>query len=78
MNSGSLTDKVMVGGAVNDAMNAAAQPAASTQPVAAEQPKDNMAAFKEKVEKLSIMKEAGLITEEEFKQMKATLLSEIL
>ena len=68
----------MVGGAVNDAMNAAAQPAASTQPVAAEQPKDNMAAFKEKVEKLSIMKEAGLITEEEFKQMKATLLSEIL
>lgn len=68
----------MVGGAVNDAMNSAAQPAAPTPPPAPEPPKDGMAVFREKVEKLSVMKEAGLITEDEFKQMKASLLSEIL
>ena len=39
---------------------------------------DNMAVFKEKVEKLSVMKNAGLISEEEFEQMKAKLLSEIM
>ena len=42
------------------------------------QPADDMATFKAKVEKLTVMKEAGLITEEEFAQMKAKLLSEIL
>ena len=62
----------VVGGAVNHAINAAAQPTQPTQLV------DDMAAFKAKVEKLTIMKEAGLITEEEFAQMKAKLLSEIL
>ena len=45
-----------------------------------EQPKpaDDMAAFKAKVEKLTMMKEAGLLTEEEFQKHKADLLSSIL
>ena len=69
----------MVGGVVNNAMNAATtsdQPVQPTQPAA--QPADDMAAFKVKVDKLTVMKEAGLITDEEFNQMKAKLLSEIL
>lgn len=61
----------VVGNAVNGAMNAAQteQPAAQT---------DGMAAFKAKVEKLTVMKNAGLITDEEFNNMKAQLLSSIL
>lgn len=61
----------VVGNAVNGAMNAAQteQPATQT---------DDMAAFKAKVEKLTVMKNAGLITEEEFNNMKAQLLSGIL
>ena len=59
----------MVGNAVGDAMNATAQPA---------QPDGGMEAFKEKVEKLNIMKNSGLITEQEFADMKAKLLSDIL
>ncbi len=51
------------------------QPAATSQPA---QPADDMSAFKAKVEKLSMMKENGLISEEEFAQMKAKLLAEIL
>ena len=58
-------------------MNAASQPAESAQTQTA-QPADDMAAFKAKVEKLTVMKEAGLITEEEFAQMKAKLLADIL
>ena len=68
----------VVGGAVNNAMNAATQPAQPVQPAATAQPTDDMAAFKAKVEKLTVMKEAGLITEEEFAQMKAKLLSDIM
>lgn len=63
----------VVGTAVNGAMNDSA--AANTTPTA--QPQDNMAAFKAKIEKLTMMKDAGLITEEEFGNMKAKLLSEI-
>ena len=48
------------------------------QPVQPTQPTDDMTAFKAKVEKLTVMKEAGIISEEEFTQMKAKLLSEIL
>lgn len=59
----------VVGGAVNNAMNAAAQPA---------QPADDMTTFKAKVEKLTVMKESGIISEEEFAQMKAKLLSDIM
>lgn len=70
----------MVGGVVNNAMNAATDTAEAVPDTT--QKNDNtqndMASFKTKVEKLSIMKEAGLISEEEFSQMKAKLLAEIL
>ena len=59
----------VVGNAVNGAMNAAEQ---STPPT------DDMAAFKAKVEKLGIMKDSGIITEEEFANMKNELLKSIL
>ena len=41
-------------------------------------PADDMAAFKAKVEKLTVMKDAGLITEDEFKTMKTQLLASIM
>ncbi|MBE6805145.1 MAG: SPFH domain-containing protein [Ruminococcaceae bacterium] len=59
----------MVGSMMNDAMNSATTSAA---------PVDNMAAFKAKIEKLTMMKEAGMLSEEEFNNLKAKLLSEIL
>lgn len=62
----------MVGGMMNDAMNSATAPAAPATPA------DGMATFKAKVEKLTVMKEAGMLSEEEFNTMKAKLLSEIL
>jgi membrane protease subunit (stomatin/prohibitin family) len=62
----------MVGGMMSDAMNTATAPATPAAPV------DGMAAFKAKVEKLTMMKEAGMLSEEEFNSMKAKLLSEIL
>lgn len=65
----------VVGNAVSGAMNAAAEPAQAAQPA---QPVDEMAAFKSKVEKLMTMKEAGMITEEEFGSMKAELLKSIM
>lgn len=63
----------VVGNAVNGAMQAATEP-----PAPAAQPADEMAAFKAKVEKLGIMKESGLITDEEFAAMKTELLKNIL
>ncbi len=48
------------------------------QPQQPAQPYDDMAVFKAKVEKLTIMKDAGMLSEEEFAQMKAKLLSEII
>lgn len=68
----------MVGGAVNNAMNAAIQPVQSAETIQPAPPADDMAVFKAKVEKLTVMKDAGLIGEEEFAQMKAKLLSDIL
>ena len=65
----------VVGNAVGGALQAASEPAQPTQPA---QPSDDMAAFKAKVEKLGMMKEAGLITEEEFAAMRAELLKNIL
>lgn len=62
----------MVGGMMNDAMNTATAPA--THATAG----NDMATFKAKVEKLTMMKEAGLLSEEEFNNMKAKLLSEIM
>ncbi|MDY5312068.1 MAG: SPFH domain-containing protein [Oscillospiraceae bacterium] len=65
----------VVGNAVGGALQAASEPA---QPVQPAQTTDDMAAFKVKVEKLGMMKEAGLITEEEFAAMRAELLKNIL
>ncbi|MBQ7898049.1 MAG: SPFH domain-containing protein [Clostridia bacterium] len=62
----------MVGGMMNDAMNTATTPATPTNTG------NDMATFKAKVEKLTMMKEAGLLSEEEFNSMKAKLLSEIM
>ena len=62
----------MVGGMMNDAMNTA------TAPTPPANTGDDMATFKAKVEKLTMMKEAGLLSEEEFNSMKAKLLSEIM
>ncbi len=61
----------VVGNAVNEAMNAtqAEQPAQSA---------DDMATFKAKVEKLQIMKDTGLISEDEFETMKAQLIADIM
>ena len=61
----------VVGNAVNNAMNAAAEPAAP-------QPADDMDAFKAKVAKLNVLKESGIISDEEFSAMKAKLLADIL
>lgn len=63
----------VVGNAVNGAMNAANE--ASAQAPAAT---DDTTAFKAKVDKLTIMKESGLISEEEFANMKAELLKSIM
>ena len=49
-------------------------PAPAAQPA----PADDMAAFKAKVDKLTLMKQAGLISEEEFSSMKTELLKRIL
>ena len=65
----------VVGGAVNSALNVAQQP---TQPARQPQSTDDITDFKAKVEKLSFMKESGLITEEEFNIMKSELLKSIL
>ncbi len=61
----------VVGNAVNNAMNAAAEPATP-------QPADDMETFKAKVAKLNVLKEAGIISDEEFSAMKAKLLADIL
>lgn len=62
----------MVSGMMNDAMGAA------TAPTTPASPANDMATFKAKVDKLTMMKEAGMLSEEEFNTMKAKLLSEIL
>ena len=62
----------MVGAQMQDAIHSATTPAAPAQPA------DDMAAFKAKVDKLTMMKEAGIISDDEFNAMKAKLLSEIM
>ena len=56
----------MVGEAVNNAVNAA------------ENKPDSLADFKAKVEKLAVMKESGMVSDEEFNNLKAQLLSSIM
>ncbi len=62
----------VVGNAVNGAMNTVAEQPAQSQPT------DDMAVFKAKVEKLNIMKNSGMISDEEFENLKNQLLSAIL
>lgn len=62
----------VVGNAVNGAMNAATETPTPFDPA------DDMVTFRAKVEKLTIMKESGLISDEEFKTMKAQLLASIM
>lgn len=68
----------VVGGVVGNAVNGAMNAAAETPAPSASAPLDDMAVFKAKVEKLTVMKESGLITEEEFNNMKSELLKSIL
>lgn len=62
----------VVRNAVNGAMNTVAEQPAQSQPT------DDMAVFKAKVEKLNIMKNSGMISDEEFENLKNQLLSTIL
>lgn len=75
---GSVVGSV-VGGAVNTAMNdtTIAEKPVAEKP-ADEKPSDDMATFKAKIEKLNVMKNSGIISEEEFNNIKTKLLSEIL
>ena len=59
----------MVNGAMNDAINGVQTPT---------QQNDDMSTFKTKIEKLTAMKEAGMLSEEEFNNLKAQLLTSIL
>lgn len=60
-----------VGGVVGNAVNGALNGTTA-------QPTDDMATFQAKVEKLTVMKNAGMLTDEEFNNMKAELLKSIL
>ena len=75
---GSVVGSV-VGGAVNTAMNdtTIAEKPVAEKP-ADEKTSDDMATFKAKIEKLNVMKNSGIISEEEFNNIKTKLLSEIL
>lgn len=62
-----------VGGAVNSAVNSAMNTVENEN-----NKKDDMSQFRAKVEKLNIMKESGIISDEEFDKMKSQLLASIL
>lgn len=62
-----------VGGVVGSAVNNAFE-RVNNQP----QQADDMSAFKAKIDKLTMMKEAGMLTDEEFNNLKTQLLSSIL
>lgn len=59
----------VIGSAVNNAFESV-----NNQP----QQADDMAAFKAKIDKLTMMKEAGMLTDEEFNNLKSQLLSSIM
>lgn len=67
-----------VGGAVGGVVGSAVSGALNPTETEAPKPANDMATFKAKVEKLAMMKEAGLISEEEFAATKAELLKSIL
>lgn len=62
----------VVGNAVNNAFDSVNQP---QQPA---QPQDDMAQFGAKIQKLQMMKESGMLTDEEFANMKQQLLLSIM
>ena len=67
----------VVGGAVGNALNSATE--APAQPAANQAaPADDTAAFKAKLDKLTMMKESGILSDEEFASLKAELLKSIL
>lgn len=66
----------VVGGAVNTAINSANTPAQAVPPQ--DTTGDDLATFKKKLEKLSMMKEAGILSDDEFAEMKKQLLTSIL
>ena len=67
----------VVGGAVGNALNSAKE--APAQPAANQAaPADDTAAFKAKLDKLTMMKESGILSDEEFASLKAELLKSIL
>ena len=69
----------VVGGAINNAFDGINnQPQQTQQAQQAQQSTDDMTAFKAKLDKLTMMKEAGMLTDEEFSNMKAQLLASIL
>ena len=67
-----------VGSVVGNAVGGALNPVGAAGQPAAAQPENNMQAFKERVEKLAVMKTAGLISDEEFNSLKAELLKGII
>ena len=67
----------VVGSAVNNAMNSVSQSTQNEQQNQS-QTQNDTDTFKLKLEKLTAMKETGAISEEEYNQMKAKLISEIM
>lgn len=63
----------LVGNAVNGALNSAGSPQPQ-QPV----PSDDMTAFQAKLQKLQMMKDANMLSDQEFAQLKQQLLTSIL
>ena len=61
----------IVGGAINNAFDSMNQP----QPA---QPQDDTVAFQAKLQKLQMMKDAGMLTDEEFASMKQQLIESIM
>lgn len=59
----------VVGGAINNAFDSMNQP---------QQSQDDMSAFQQKLQKLQMMKEAGILTDEEISTMKQQLLASIM
>lgn len=71
----------MVGNMMNDAVSTAQAPTptvVSPTPASSTTPTDDMSEFKTKLEKLAMMKEAGMLSDEEFNVLKSQLLSSIL
>lgn len=66
-----------VGGLVGNAVNGALDSAGSPQPQQPA-PSDDMAAFQAKLQKLQMMKDANMLTDEEFNNLKQQLLASIM